>query len=69
MLKGARNGEDGRRGDLFVASFDRLHQVLGSVVDARNEVCKSLSVGSPQHNDFIEAILSLEVPTMPLAKI
>lgn len=69
VLECACNGEDGRWGDFFVAGFDRLHQVLGCVVDARNDICESLSVSSPQDNDFVEAILSLEISKIQLAKI
>lgn len=37
ILEDRSDGEDSRGGNLFVARFDRSHEILGSVVDAGNE--------------------------------
>jgi hypothetical protein len=55
------NGEDSGWRDLLVSALDGLDEVVGSVVDANNEVSETLSVGSPLDNDLIEVVGSFEV--------
>ena len=61
VFEDGRNSNDSRRSDLLVARLDCLHEFVGSVIDALQDVGVPLRVGSPLHDDFIEAISSLEV--------
>lgn len=45
-----------------MAGLDGLDQVVGGVVDALEDVCIALSVGSPLHDDLVETVGSLELP-------
>jgi hypothetical protein len=61
VVEDTGNGEDGGRSNLLVSVSDGLQQVVGSVVDARDELSKALSVGSPHDNDLVEVVGGLEV--------
>ena len=61
VLQNRRNSEDGGRRHFLVAIFDGLDKVVGSVIDARDDLSIALSVGSPHNNDLVQAIGSLEV--------
>jgi hypothetical protein len=56
------NGKDCGRRDLLMAFRNRLEQVVGSVVDALDDVGEALRVGSPLYNDLVETIRGLELP-------
>src|SRR5690606_5884069 len=60
------NGEDGRWGNLIMASLDSSENVVGSVVNTVNQVGVTLSVGSPKDDNLVESILSLEVTRKPV---
>ena len=60
-LKDRGNRKNGGRSDLGVTILDGLHEVIGSVVDARNELSESLSVCGPLNDDLVQAVLGLEV--------
>jgi hypothetical protein len=55
------DGEDSGRKDFIVGVLDRLGEVLGSIVDARNDVRIVLGIGSPEDDNGIETIVLLEV--------
>lgn len=60
-LEYASHGEDGGGGDLLVAGLDSLEEVVGRVVDARDDVGITLGVGGPEDNDLVKAVGGLEV--------
>ncbi len=61
VLEDAGDGEDVGRGDLALAVLDGLEDVVGSVVDAGDDVGVALGVGGPENNHLVETVLSLEV--------
>jgi hypothetical protein len=44
-----------------MALFDGFHQVLGSIVDAGDDIRIPFGVGGPENNDLVEIVLGLEV--------
>jgi hypothetical protein len=62
ILKDTSHGKDGGRRHFLVALLNSFEQVRGGVVDARNNISISLSVGGPQNNDLVEAVVFLELP-------
>jgi hypothetical protein len=60
VFQNACDREDSRRGDLLVSRFDRLEQVVGSIIDSRNDVGIAFGVRSPEDNDFVKGILGFE---------
>ena len=60
-LENAGNREDGGGGDLLVTGLNGLEEVVGGVVDALNQLGVTLGVGSPEDDDLVEAVGSLEV--------
>lgn len=44
--------------------FQSSHKVFKSVMNSLDNFAESLSIGSPQHNDLVAAILLLEVPNI-----
>jgi len=61
IVKDTGNGKDGGWRDFLVTSSDGLQKILSGVVDTRDEIGETLSVGSPEDNDLIESIGRLEV--------
>jgi len=61
VLQDGGHGKDGGRGDLGMAGLDRVDQVVGGVVDARNDVGIPFSVGGPHDDHLVQVVLSLEV--------
>jgi hypothetical protein len=61
LLENASNGKDCGRRDLLVAALDSLNKVVGSVINAVDEVGEALSIGSPLNNHLIEVVFGLEV--------
>jgi hypothetical protein len=47
--------------DFLVTVLNCLHEVLRSVIDTRDEICETLSVGSPLNNDLLQVIRGLEL--------
>jgi hypothetical protein len=47
-----------------MACLDGLQEVLGSVVDAFNDIGITLGIGSPLDNDLVKTIGSLELATL-----
>ena len=45
-----------------MAILDSSEQVVSSVIDARDDVCISLSVCCPEYDHFVELVVSFEVP-------
>jgi hypothetical protein len=60
-LKNTSYGEDSGGGNLLVTVLDCLHEILGSVIDTRDKISKTLSVGSPLNNDLVQVVRGLEV--------
>lgn len=67
VLQNTGHGKDSRRRNLLVTLFDGLQQVLGRVVDARDDVGVALGVGGPQNNDLVQVVLSLESPGLSVS--
>lgn len=63
VLKNTSNCKDSRWRDFLVSSFNSLHKVISSVVDAFNDIGVTLSVGSPLYNDLVKPISFFEVAT------
>jgi hypothetical protein len=57
-------GKDGGRGDLFMASLNRLEGVVGSVVDTFKDVSVALSVGRSLDDDLVQVIVGFKVSTI-----
>lgn len=55
------NGKYGGRSHLLVTVLDSFHEVVGSIIHARQEVSKTFSVCSPLNNDLVKAVLRFEV--------
>ena len=61
VLKYTSHSEDGRWSYLLMTSLYGSHEIVRGVIDAREEISKTFSVGSPLNNDFIKAIFRLKV--------
>jgi hypothetical protein len=59
-LEDRGNGKDRRGGDLVVRRFHRGEEVLGSVVDARDDFGVTFSVGRPENDEVVERVGLLE---------
>jgi hypothetical protein len=57
-------GEDGGRRDLFMASLNRLKEVVGSVVDTFKDVSVTLCVGRPLDDDLVQVVVGFKVSTI-----
>ena len=44
-----------------MAVLNGLHEIIGSVINARNELSETLSIGSPLDNDLLQSVLGLEI--------
>lgn len=60
-LQDTRDSKDGGGRNLLVTLLNSLEKVIGSVIDSVDDVGISLSVGSPQDNDLVKAVVGLEV--------
>lgn len=61
LLEDASNSKDGGWCNLLVTILNGLHEIVGSVIDASDELSEALSVGSPLDNDLLQTVLSLEI--------
>mmetsp|Transcript_46482 Transcript_46482/g.77422 ORF Transcript_46482/g.77422 Transcript_46482/m.77422 type:complete len:266 (+) Transcript_46482:554-1351(+) len=61
VLEDAGDGEEGRRGDLSLATLDSSKEVVSSVIEAGADLSKALSVGGPEDDDAVDATLDLEL--------
>jgi hypothetical protein len=61
-FENASHCKDGGWGDFLVASLDGLDQVLGSVIDALDNICIAFRVGGPLNDDLVETISRFEFP-------
>lgn len=61
ILQDTSNGENSRRRDLFVPVVDSLEQVVGGIIDTRDNIGVSLRVGGPENNDLVQRVGGLEV--------
>ena len=59
-LEDGSDGEEGRRRHLGVRGADRSKKAVGRVVHAWDDVTATLGVGSPEHDDTVQLVLSLE---------
>lgn len=50
-----------------MAVLNGLQKVVRRIIDAFNDVCISLRVGGPLHDDCIQAMVRLEVAAVPLS--
>ena len=64
VLEDGSDSEDSRGSDFLVTGFDRLHKIVSGVVDALQNISITLRVGSPLHDDLVEAVGSLEVASL-----
>jgi hypothetical protein len=60
-FENSSDSEKGRRRNLGVRGFDRVQEVIGCIVDSRNDVAVPLSVGSPEDDDAIKVIVLLKL--------
>lgn len=60
-LKNRSHGKDGRGRNFLVRRLDSSEQVVGRVIDTRDDVGVSLGVGGPQDDDIVELIVLFEV--------
>jgi hypothetical protein len=60
-FKDTGDGKDGGRSNLLVTALDSLQEVVSSVVDAVDELSKSLGVSGPLNDDLLKVVSSLEV--------
>jgi hypothetical protein len=67
-LKDRGDREDSRGSDLFMAGLNGLEEVVGSVVDALEELGEALGVGSPLYDNLVEVVGSLEITIEMLEK-
>jgi hypothetical protein len=61
FIENTGNGEDGRGRNFLVTILNCLQEVIGSVVDAGDQIGVSLRVGRPQDDDLVQTIGRLEV--------
>lgn len=61
ILQNTGNGEHGRGSHFLVAILDSLQEIVGSVVNAGQDIGKALGIGSPLNDDLVETVCSLEV--------
>ena len=59
-LKNGRDSEESGRGDLGVGCLNGGKEVIGRIIDTRDDVTVTLSVGGPEDDDAVEAVLPLE---------
>ena len=55
-LEDGGNGKDSRWGDFFMASLDRMEQIIRCVVDTGDDVSEALSIGSPENDDLVQVV-------------
>lgn len=60
-FKDTGNRKHSRWCNFFMAVFNGLHEVISSVIDAVNELCKSLSVCSPLDNDLLQRVFGFKI--------
>ena len=61
LLENASNRKDSGWCNFLVTILNCLHEIVGSVIDARDELSETLSVGGPLDNDLLQTILGLEI--------
>ena len=66
ILQNRSHGEDSGWSNFQMTSLDGVEEVVRGVVDARDDVGVTLSVGSPHDNDLVEAIVGLELANVLL---
>ena len=57
-------GEDGGRGDLFMAGLNRRKEVVSSVVNAFKDFSEAFSVGRPLDDNLVQVVVSFKVSTI-----
>jgi hypothetical protein len=62
-LEDACHSKNSGWSNFLVTVLNCFHEVLGSIIDTRDEISKALSVGSPLNNDLVQVVRSLEVPS------
>jgi len=60
-LKDSGHGKEGGGRNLGVGSLDSIEEVISSVIDTRDNVTVSLSVGSPEDDNAVQLVLLLEL--------
>jgi hypothetical protein len=60
-LENTSHSKDSGWGDFLVTVLDSVHKVRSSIIDTRDEISKTLSVGCPLNNDLVEVVRGLEV--------
>jgi len=61
VLEDGSNSKEGGRRNLGVRSLDGVEEVIGGVVNTRDDVAVALSVGGPEDNDTVQAVVLLEL--------
>jgi hypothetical protein len=62
ILENRSDSKDGGWCNLFMTILNGLHEIVCSIIDARNEVRETLSVGCPLDNDLLQSMFGLEIP-------
>lgn len=60
-FKSRGQGKDGRRRNLFVVLVNGFEKIGQCIMNARNDLAESFSVGCPQDNDLVQGVHLLEV--------
>jgi hypothetical protein len=63
-LEDATDCKDGRRRNFGMALLDALQEIVGGIVNARNDVGIALGVSGPHDDDFVQSMLMLESPNV-----
>ena len=61
LLQDRCNSKNGGRRNLLVTLIDSLQKVIGGIVDTRNDIGVTLSVGGPHDDDLVKTVLLLEL--------
>lgn len=64
VLEDTSDSKDGRGSHFRVSGLDSLHQVVGSIVYALDDIGIAFGVGSPLDNDLVQGMGFLEFATM-----
>ena len=62
VLEDGGDSEDGGGGNLRVGVLDGVQEVIGGVVDARDDIGVALGVGGPEDDNTVELVVLLELP-------
>lgn len=67
LVKNASDGKHGGRSDLLMTILDGIKEIVGGIIEAIDDISVTLGVGSPEDNDLIKVVGSLELAVNSLA--